>query len=110
MSLDYEELKQPRGAGDKCLMETWVQNRYLTERESRGLNRVRKHQQATFLTDIATARGDKLDQRYLLDWKDSHKGGSGRNRSRTTFGREIPTKEDWQIWERELSRWHIPSF
>ena len=104
VSLDYEELKQPRGTGDKCLMETWVQNGYLTERELKGLNRVRKHQQATFLSDIATARGDKLDQTYLSDWKDSHEGGSGRYRSRTTFGREIPTKEDWQIWERELSR------
>ena len=61
VSLDYKELKQPRGASDKCLMETWVQNGNLTESELRGLNRVRKHQQATFLSDITTAKGDKLD-------------------------------------------------
>ena len=58
--LDYQELKQPRGANDKCLMELWVHCGYLTESKLRGLNRVRKHQQATFLSDIATAKGDKI--------------------------------------------------
>ena len=110
VSLDYKKLKQPRGAADKCLMETWVRNSHLTESELRGLNRVRKHQQATFLSDITTAKGDKLDQTYLSDWKESHEGGSGRKRSKTTFGREIPTKADWLVWQRELSRWHTPTF
>ena len=74
VSLNYQEIKQPRGANDKCLMESWVRCSYLTKSELRGLNRVRTHQQATFLSDIATAKGDKLDQVYLSDWKESHEG------------------------------------
>ena len=93
--LDYQELKQLRGASDKYLMKTRVRSGHLTKSKLRSLNRVRKHHQATFLSDISTPKGDKLDQTYFSDWKESHEGGSGKNRSKTTFGREIPTKADW---------------
>ena len=80
-------------------MEHWINDGDLTEREQMALNRVRKHQQVVFLSDIATARGDKVDPTYLTDWRESHEGSIGKNRSKTTFGKERPTKEDWRLWQ-----------
>ena len=81
----------------------------MTERKQKALNRVQKQQQVMFLSDTATAKGDKVDATYLTNWKDSHEGSVGKNRSRMTFGKEIPTKEDWRLWQRELSKMYTPT-
>ena len=60
-------------------------------------NRPRKHQQATFLSDIITSKGDKIDKVLIPNWQKTHKGFLGKNRSTKIFGIEQPTKENWNL-------------
>ena len=46
----------------------------------------------------------------MSDWQEKHEGLLGKNRSTITFGLENPTKEDWTLWRRELSKIHTPDF
>ena len=63
-----------------------------------------------FLSDIATAVGNKVDNYYMEDWTLGHEGTTGRRRSELVFGKECPTKEDWGVWKRELTRLHSKSW
>ena len=74
----------------------------------RRLNRMRTHQEAMFLSNIATAGGGKINRTYTEDLKESHEGKAGRHRSKLIFGTEHPTREDWTTRRRELSRIHSP--
>ena len=95
VKLKYPTMKQPRGSQDKCIMEMIVEGSGMNNSELESFNRPRKRQQAIFLSDIATAKGDKFDRLLLSDWQETQEGRLGRNRSTITFGMEMPTKEDW---------------
>ena len=88
-------MKQPRGSQDKCIMEMIVEGSGMSNSELERFNRPFKHQQAIFLSDIATSKGDKINRLLLSDWQETQKGRLDRNRSTITFGMEMPTKEDW---------------
>ena len=103
-------MKQPRGSQDKCIMEMIVEGSGMSNEELASFNRPRKRQQAIFLSDIATAKGDKIDRLLLSDWQETHKVRLGKNRSTITFGLEIPNKGDWVLWRTELSKIHTPTF
>ena len=48
-------------------MELWARDKDLSERDQVALNHARKHQQVVFVSDIATAKGDKVNATYLAD-------------------------------------------
>ncbi len=58
----------------------------------RMLNRVRKHQQVLFLSDILGAGGELLDKWYL------HKRRETDRWSTMKFPREIVTEVEMQLW------------
>ena len=86
-----------------------VEGSGMSNGELASFNRPRKRQQAIFLSDIATAKGDKIDRLLLSDWQETHEGRLDRNRSNITFRLEIPTKGDWTLWQTELSKIHTPT-
>ena len=47
-----------------------------------------------FLSNTATAKGDKVDSYYVEDLALGHEGTTGRQRSELIFGKECPTKGD----------------
>ena len=55
-------MKQPRGSQDKCIMEMIVNIFGMCDKDLVSFNRPRKHQQATFLSDITTAKRDKINK------------------------------------------------
>ena len=57
IEIDYKALRLPRER-DECIMERFVRER-VSRKELVGINRVRKHQQALFLSDIISANGHK---------------------------------------------------
>ena len=67
VGLNYPKMKQPRGSQDKCIMEMLVKGFGMNKKEPIRFNRVRKHQQATFLSDITTAKRDKIDKLLMSD-------------------------------------------
>ena len=67
-------------------MEMIVEGAGMSNGELASSNRPRKRQQAIFLPDIATTKGDKIDRLLLSDWQKTHEGRLGRNRSTITFG------------------------
>ena len=91
-------------------MERLVEGFGMCDKDLVSFNRPQKHQQATFLSDITTAKGDKIDKLLISDWQETHEGSLGKNRPTTIFGAEHPTKEDWTLWRRELSKIHTPTF
>ena len=70
LDIEYKKLPPPREF-DECIMERLVregvQGKQLT-----SLNRVRKHQEALFLSDIVTANGQRIDPIYLSSWHESY--------------------------------------
>ena len=91
-------------------MEILVEDHKVGDDALQRVNRVRKHQEVVFLSDIATTGGKKMDSYYAEDWTLDHKGTTRKRRSDLVFGREYPTKEDWGVWKRELSRLHSKSW
>ena len=79
VKLKYPTMKQPRGSQDKCIMEMIVESSGMSNSELESFNRSRKRQQAIFLSDIATAKGDKIDRLLLSDWRETQEGRLGRN-------------------------------
>ena len=51
-----------------------------------------------------------MDRYYVEDWALGHEGTTGRRRSELTIGKECPTKEDWEVWKKELTRLHSTSW
>ena len=91
-------------------MEIVVEDHKVGEDVLRWVNRVRKHQEVMFLSDIATAGGNKVDSYYVEDWTLGHEGTTGKRRLDLVFGKEYPTREDWGVWKRELTRLHSKSW
>ena len=94
VKLKYSKMKQPRGSQDKCIMEMIVEGSGMSNSELERFNRPFKHQQAIFLSDIATSKGDTINRLLLSDWQETQEGRLDRNRSTITFGMEMPTKKD----------------
>ena len=90
-------------------MEMIVGGSGMSNKELASFNRLRRRQQA-ILSDISTAKGDKIDRLLLSDWQETHEGSLGKNRSTITIVLENPTKEDWTLWRTELSKIHTPAF
>ena len=86
VKVKYQKMKQPKGSHDRCIMEMIVEGAGMSNGELASSNRPRKRQQAIFLPDIATTKGDKIDRLLLSDWQKTHEGRLGRNRSTITFG------------------------
>ena len=61
ISLDYKGLYRPRGQQDRCLLEIFVEDHKVRDDALWRLNRMWKHQEVMFLSDIATAVGGKVD-------------------------------------------------
>ena len=115
LQLDYKVLPMPR-VNDECIMESCVETG-IRGSALIGINRVRKHQEALFLSDIVTADGRKIDPSYVGDWTSTQEYQLGKHRSQFEFGRECPTPADWEAWSRywneqcNNSQFHIlPSF
>ena len=96
MQIDYKVLPMPR-VNDECIMESCVDNG-IRGAELAGINRARKHQEAMFLSDIAAANGQKIEESYLSDWMSSYEFSMGKHRSQFEFGAECPTNSDWDSW------------
>jgi hypothetical protein len=94
VSLNYPKLKPPRGGQGRYIMEILVEGFGMTEKELVRFNRVRKYLQAMFLLDIATTKGDKINN-FACQTDDKHTMGSlGGNRSTIMVGMEHPTKDN----------------
>ena len=75
-------------------MEVLIEDHDLGKDALKRVNRVRKHQEVMFLSDMAAARGNNVDSYYVEDWTLGHESTTGRHRSELIFGKECPTKED----------------
>ena len=91
-------------------MEILVEDHDLGEDVLNRVNRVPKHHEVMFLSDIGTAGGNKVDRYYGKDWTLGHEETTGGRRSELVVGKEYPTKEDWGVWRRELTRLHSKSW
>jgi hypothetical protein len=67
-------------------------------KELAALNRVRKHQQVLFLSDILGASGGSLDKRYLQERR------PGERWSSMKFPREIVTAPKMELWRRAIEQ------
>ena len=108
--LKYPKTKQTRGSQDKCIMEMILEGSKMCRKDLASFNRPCKCQQAIFLSDISTPKGDKIDKLLMSDWQETHEGLLGKNRSAIPFSLDNPTKEDWKLWRKELSKFHTPAF
>ena len=75
-----------------------------------SLNRVRKHQEALFWSDIVTANGSRIDPIYLLSWHESYEQHLGKRRSLFSFGEEWPTDDDFDEWKQAFNSSTLGSF
>ena len=87
-------------------MEILVEDHNVGDEVLQQVNRVRKHQEVIFLSDMATVGDEKVKSYYAEDWTLGHEGTTWKRRSDLVFGRECPTKEDWGVWKGELTRLH----
>ena len=61
------------------------------------------------MSDIATANGRRIKINCIMDWANSHESDLGKHHSRYQYGREYPTKENWNQWKIGLSRLTLPT-
>ena len=101
IEMDYPTLKPPR-ENDECIMEKLVKQG-VRGSELVCINRVRKHQESIFTSDIATAKGTRVDPIYFNSWHDSYERVLGKRRSRFIYGEERPSEGDWKVWRKKLS-------
>ena len=52
---------------------------------------------------MASASGRIIEPHYYEDWRGSHKGSLSKHCSILPFGREYPTKKDWENWRQALN-------
>jgi hypothetical protein len=77
--------------GDNWLMSLFIVRGH-NAKELAALNRVRKHQQVLFLSDILGASGGLLDKRYLQERR------PGECWSSMKFPREVVTAPEMELW------------
>ena len=95
INMDYKKIQRPR-ANDICLMQRLVDDGIRGE-QLVAFNRVRKYQEAIFLSCITSANGKMIDPDFLKDWRNTMAGGIGRHCSDYTFVKEHPPTRDWTI-------------
>ena len=61
-------------------------------------NRVGKRQKEKCLSYITTANEDNIDKLPMSNWPETHEGLLGKNRPKTIFDMEHPTRGDWNPW------------
>jgi len=96
LHVDYPPTKPP-WERDKCIMQALL-DAGVNHEDWKVCNKVRKHQQAMWLSCISVANGSGVDPLYLYSWRDSWEGSSGESRSQSDYGSEWPTEDDWNIW------------
>jgi hypothetical protein len=96
LSVNNLPMRYPRD-GDDWLMSRFIARGY-SEEELVNLNRVRKHQQVLFLSDILGAGGGSVDKRYL------RKRRVGECWSSMKFPREEVTVPDMELWCRAIAQ------
>ena len=96
VSVNNLEARYPR-EGDDWLMTRFIARGY-TATELVILNRVRKHQQVLFLSDILGAGGGSVDKRYLK------KRTNGERWSSMNFPREEVTAPEMELWSRAIEQ------
>ena len=101
IKMEYPTLKPPR-ENDKCIMEKLVKQGVRGSKLV-SLNRVCKHQESIFISDIATANGKRVDPIYFFSWQESYERVLGKRRSRFIYGEERPSDKDWKNWRKTLS-------
>jgi len=101
LDIKYDELLPPKER-DKCLMlEALVEAGWRGNDLIRA-NWARKHQEVIWFSCIANAAGIRVESSYVGDWRGSYEYELGRHRSTIEFGREMPTDDDWDQWEKAL--------
>ena len=68
VKLKYPKMKQPGSSQDKCIMEMIAEGFRMYYKDLMSFNRPRKHQQATFLSDITMAKKYNIDKLLMSDW------------------------------------------
>ena len=81
--------------GDKWLMGEFIRLGY-SEEQLRRLNRVRIYQQVIYLSEVLSASGKQLDQKYLC------KRPQGAMWSKLNFPKESPPNKDFALWTSAL--------
>ena len=82
---------------DNWLMMLFIQAGY-SKVDLIRLNRVRKHQQVLFLSDILCAIGKQIDRKYLTRREEGEKW------SKWKFSKEDPPRRDFKLWKEALTR------
>jgi hypothetical protein len=72
VSIIFSKLKPPRGSQDKYILEMLVKGFGMSKKELVRFNRVHKHQQTTFLSDLAMTKGDTITKLLMSDWRKTH--------------------------------------
>ena len=91
-------------------MEMVVEGFGMCDKDLVSFNRSRKHQQANFLSNITTGKGDNIEKLLISDWQETYERLLVKNRPMATFGAEHPTKENWTLRRRELNKIHTLTF
>ncbi len=85
-----------------CKGDNWLMSRFITmgytTAELLILNRVQKHQQVLFLSDIIGARGGSADKRYLT------KQPQGEQWSLMKFPQEVIIEPEIRLWHRAITQ------
>jgi hypothetical protein len=92
--MKFPSIAPPR-ENDKVIMDI-ILDQPIDPLEIARLNRCRVFLQALFLSDITTADG-KYIENFVFD------PGGATKRSRYSFPREQPTRQDWDCW---INFWH----
>ncbi len=87
----------PREGDDWLMARFMIATRYTNE-QLRILNRVRKHQQVLFFSDILGAGGGLVDKRYLT------KHLPGERWSSMKFPREVVNEAEMGLWHRAIAQ------
>jgi hypothetical protein len=81
--LNDPAMKQPRNSQDKCILEMIVKGVSMCNKDLMRFNIPRKHQQASFLSDITATKGDKTDKLLITQQRKTGYCG-GENSARYT--------------------------
>ena len=95
INMDYKTIEQPR-INDVCLMHRLVADG-IRGKQRAAFNRVRKHQEAIFLSCITNANGKPIDRDFLTDWRNNMTGSIGSHCSGFIFGSERHPTRNWVV-------------
>ena len=91
--LKYPTMKQPNGSQDKRIMEMLVEGFGMCNKNLMHFNRPCNHQQATFLSYTATAKGGEIGKLLMSNWQETHEGFLGEIDQRQRMARSIQQRK-----------------